>query len=71
MVTLRNPSTPGLLQCQFYAERELPKTMRTAFELPGDPFDSNPEISAMGQLYLKENYVFFYRDELHDTGLSC
>lgn len=69
MTTLRTTSVPGLLQCQFYAHTEIPNPMRSVFELPGDPFDDDPEIARVGKDYLYKLSVFFYRDELHDRGI--
>jgi len=43
--------------------------MRTLFELPCDPFDDDVQIASAGKKYLIDLGVFFYRDELHDTGL--
>ena len=68
-MSLKNPSVEGLLQCQFYSTKELPLTMRTLFELPGDPYDKNESIKNSGLEYLKTLGIFFYRDELHGAGV--
>lgn len=48
---------------QLYSLRPLSQELRGTFEIPGDPFSSQPGEVAKAQNYLQNLGIFFYRDE--------
>lgn len=54
---------------QVYSTKELPKELRTSFQLPTDPYDPVPERQELALKYLADFGIVFYRDEDHSRGV--
>ena len=52
------------MMAQMYSVREFDEDLRTKFQLPADPYQSDSGVE-----YLKELGVFFYRDQDHGAGI--
>ena len=49
---------------QMYSMSEFDEELRTSFQLPADPYQSDEGVN-----YLKDLGVFFYRDQEHGAGI--
>ena len=54
---------------QMYSTKEFPRSIRTTFEIPEDPYSDDPAKKQRAVNFLQSLGVFFYRDETNIKGV--